>query len=146
MSEELQSLAEQYAVVWIHEVEFWEMDVAYHVNNVHYFRWFENARVKYLEQIGQMQRFFDEGLALVVGYQDCKNIAPVSYPDRVHIGISVKDLQTHKMTMNAKIVSEKTGAVVALLSAQLVGYDLKERRKTELSKQMVQKINELEQK
>jgi acyl-CoA thioester hydrolase len=144
MSSEFENLVQQYAVIWVHQVQFWEMDVAFHVNNVHYFRWFENARVQYMERIGEMNRFFTEGLGLVVGYQDCKNIAPVSYPDKVHVGVSVRDLQTHKMTMNAKMVSEKTKGVVALLSAQLVAYDLKERRKTELSQDLVSKILVLE--
>ncbi len=141
MSLEIANLSMEYPVVLIHGVEFWEMDIAFHVNNVHYLRWFENARVRYLEAIGEMQTALQEGIGLVVGWQECKYISPVSYPDSVHVGVKVTDMQGSKVIMEAKMVSQTQDKVVALAAAHLVAFNFRQKQKIPLSEDFILKVN-----
>jgi len=83
MKEEL----EKFPVVTTIKVRWGEMDAANHVNNVLYFRWSETARFDYFEKLNIPVVPDDKGVGLILGWQDCKYILPIVYPDTVHLGI-----------------------------------------------------------
>jgi acyl-CoA thioester hydrolase len=64
-----------------------EMDALQHVNNVVYVRWGETARIDYFRALGFFSSEDDKmKTGIILGFQSVKYIAPVTYPDTIHIG------------------------------------------------------------
>ena len=76
-----------YPVVIEVPVAWGEMDSFKHVNNVHYFRYFESARTKYVEELKILDFMNDYAKGPILSETSAKYIAPVSYPDTLSVGI-----------------------------------------------------------
>src|SRR4051794_35445782 len=68
------------------DVAWGEMDSFAHVNNVVYFRYFENARVDYLPRIGWFATMTEHGLGPIASATNARFRKPVAYPDRLLVG------------------------------------------------------------
>src|SRR6185369_14060533 len=68
------------------DVAWADMDSFAHVNNVVYFRYFENARVAYLDRVGWFAALRDQGVGPIVHSTNARFRRPLSYPDRVLVG------------------------------------------------------------
>lgn len=121
-----------------------DMDVFRHVNNTVFFRWFEIARVAYLERI----RFYAEeqqgGVGPIIHSTQCRFRRPVVYPDRVRTGARVAEMGTDRFVMEYRVVSEAQRAVVADGSAVVVSYDYGSRTKAPLPDGVRALVSELE--
>ena len=58
----------QYSLVHTQHVAWGDMDAFGHVNNVHYYRYMESARIGYLDQLD----IFDQSVVTVVASSQCK--------------------------------------------------------------------------
>ena len=126
-------------------VEWGEMDAAKHVNNTNYLKWFEAARVIYLEAMSRNDGFeILRDLGLVVAKLECKYIFPVTFPDHVWIGVRVTDILADRFVMEAKMVSEQHQRVVAIASCQLVPFDFETHQKAAMPQQTIDQIRALE--
>jgi acyl-CoA thioester hydrolase len=67
-----------------------EMDALQHVNNVVYVRWGETARIDYFRALGFFSSEDDKMKTGIILDQSVKYIAPVTYPDTIHIGTKRK--------------------------------------------------------
>ena len=68
------------------DVAWGDMDSYAHVNNVVYFRYFENARIAYLDRIGWSALKLEAGLGPILHSTSARFRRPVTYPDRVPSG------------------------------------------------------------
>lgn len=126
------------------DVAWGEMDSFAHVNNVVYFRYFENARVAYLTRVG----WFDlmrEGIGPIVKSADAVFRKPVKYPDRLTVGARITDIGADRVTFEHRAVSAAWGDVAAEGEAVVVCYDYRGNRKAPLPEQLVAAIRALEQ-
>lgn len=105
------------------DVAWGEMDAYQHVNNVAYFRYFENARIPWLEQIGWMKLREESGFGPILASTSARYRRPVSYPDRLFIGVRVLSLELDRLTIEYRIVSRKLNALAADGQAVVVSYD-----------------------
>ncbi|PTQ57886.1 MAG: Thioesterase superfamily [Candidatus Carbobacillus altaicus] len=89
------------------EVRFSDIDVYGHVNNVIYFRYFEQARIDYFQHLGLFDLFFDESSTSMIVTADlyCQYVSPVTmrekiatYVRTVEIGISSIELHYAVLT------------------------------------------------
>ncbi len=90
-------------------VAWGEMDGFYHVNNVQYFRYFENARAKYFDEVGFWEMHLKTGIAPVMAETKCKYLQSISYPDNLVVGTRVSHVGKTSFIMEYIIVSEKLG-------------------------------------
>jgi len=93
------------------------------VNNVVYFRYFEDARVPWLDRIGWMKLREVQGLGPIVASTSARYRRPLSYPDRIAVGVRVKEMQIDRMTLEYRLVSAKWNGIAADGEAVVVSYD-----------------------
>lgn len=113
-----------YPVVVDVVVAWGEMDVLGHVNNIVFLRWFETARIEYLEHVGiafNGLRTSEHGVILAAN--SCRYRVPVTYPDTLSVGVRVSALGDDRFVMEHAALSRNLGKVVAEGDALVVSYD-----------------------
>jgi acyl-CoA thioester hydrolase len=133
-----------FPVVVEQDVAWGDMDAYQHVNNVVYFRYFENARIPWLERIGWMKLRDQSGLGPIIASTSARYRRPVSYPDRILIGVRASDVQTDRLTIEYRIVSVKLNALAADGQAVVVSYDYNAAKKCPIPESVRAAIQELE--
>lgn len=123
------------------DVRWGEMDAFGHVNNVHFFRYFEIARVAYFEAIG-----FREGRRIgpILAHTSCRFRRPLHYPDRVLVGVRTRDLSEDRFVHEYTLVSKGLDSVAATGEGIIISYDYHQGAKAPLPKEIVERIRDLE--
>lgn len=133
-----------YPVCVMIPVAWGEMDSFGHVNNIVYFRYFENARIAYFERVGFQQEYRQTGIGPILAKTDCRFIAPLTYPDDVVVGARSRDLGEDRFTMDYSIVSTALGNEAASGSGRIISYDYGRLAKAPLPDSVRRAIIELE--
>jgi acyl-CoA thioester hydrolase len=105
------------------DVAWGEMDSYGHVNNVVYFRYFENARVELLSLVGWFELKDTLGMGPIVASASAKFRKPLKYPDRIAIGARIAEIQPDRITVEHAIYSTTWDAIAAEGPAVVVNYD-----------------------
>jgi acyl-CoA thioester hydrolase len=122
---------------------FWgDMDYFRHVNNIIFFRYFESARIAYLERIG----FREEGEAAgpILHSTHARFRRPLTWPDTVLVGARTVDVAEDRFTQEYRLVSRAQGEVAAEGGGVLVSYDYANSRKVPLPERVREAIRMLE--
>ncbi|MCB0919439.1 MAG: acyl-CoA thioesterase [Actinobacteria bacterium] len=92
----------EYPVVLTLPVRWGDMDALGHVNNTVYFRWFESARMAYMERVGiPLQPNGDVGP--ILAQTECSFLQPVTYPAEVRVGARVSSMGTTSFVMDYQV-------------------------------------------
>lgn len=121
-----------------------DMDALAHINNVAYFRYFENARVAYFERTAIMGPGEMTGIGPILANASCRFKAPITYPDQIRVGIRAKDLQKDRFTMEFAVFSEKLQRVAADGEGLIVAYDYGRLQKADAPERWRRAIAEVE--
>jgi acyl-CoA thioester hydrolase len=137
-------LLAQYPVIVRQAVVWGEMDAYEHVNNVVYFRYFENARLAYFERM--VWPAFEEqtGIGPILAATSARFRRPLVYPDTISIGARVKGVEEDRFTLEHLIVSDAQQDVVTEGTGLIVAYHYADKRKTSLPDVLRQRIAEIE--
>src|SRR5271168_3527645 len=100
-----------YPVVVQQAVAWGEMDAYQHVNNVVYFRYFENARLEYFRRLDWFQFEEQTGIGPILGFTQARFRRPLTYPDTIRIAARVAEVGDDRITMEHIIVSQQWKAV-----------------------------------
>jgi acyl-CoA thioester hydrolase len=109
-------------------IQWGDQDAFGHVNNAIYFRWFESARVAYLDQpelCGLLER---HGLGPILASIKCDYKKQLTYPDTIQISASVTKLGRASVEMAHLLYSQKLGAVAAIGESTIVVFDYASQR------------------
>lgn len=112
----MDELLAKFPVVFTQVVAWGDMDAFQHVNNARYYRYIESARIQYMVEMGM----FDNDVVNVVSHNSCQYLHPVTYPDTLHIGVSVVEMRNSSFSMSYTLFSEKQQCVVTKASAVVV--------------------------
>lgn len=126
-------------------VQWGEMDAYGHVNNSVFFRYFESARMEYLDRCGLLETYDSENVGAILRSTECVFRRPLRHPDTVLVGARSVHTEEDRFTMAYLAVSEAHSEVVAEGSAVVVSFDYAQRKKTALPRAVRAKIVELEQ-
>jgi acyl-CoA thioester hydrolase len=121
-----------------------EMDVFHHVNNTVFFRYFENARIAYLDRIGFDGADEEHGIGPILHSTQARFRRPVIYPDRLQVGARTRELREDRFVMEYRVVSEEQGGVAAEGGGIVVAFDYRSRSKAVLPDDVRQRIERLE--
>lgn len=124
-------------------VEWGDVDVYGHINNITYFRYFQEARVEYYKKVGIKIDVGGNEAGAVLKSISCKFIVPLDYPDIVTIGAKVTSIVDAEITMEHFVLSEKKG-LVAIGESVLVIYDFKLQKKLDVPKNVLTEIEKIE--
>ena len=133
-----------YPVVVEIPVAWGDMDYFRHVNNIVFFRYFESARIEYLDRIGFRELAEGQPVGPILAATDCRFRRPVTWPDTVGVGARVTEVGEDRFVMEYRLVSRKLGAVAAEGGGTLVSYDYDAQRKVPLPERVRQAIAGLE--
>jgi acyl-CoA thioester hydrolase len=126
------------------DVAWGEMDSYAHVNNAVYFRYFENARIAYLDRVGWIESKVSAGLGPILHSTSARFRKPVTYPDHLYTGARVIDIQPDRVKFEYRIVSAKLNAIACEGEAIIVSYDYRVQSKCPIPNAVRTAIEELE--
>jgi acyl-CoA thioester hydrolase len=125
-------------------VAWGEMDAFQHVNNIVYFRYFESARIAYLERSGFLETMSQTRIGPILAETLCRFRRPLTYPDTLSVGTRVSEMGEDRLVVQHRVVSHKLGAVAAEGEGTLVAYDYQEKRRAAIPDEVRRRIQELE--
>lgn len=89
---------------YIRKVQFYETDQMGIVHHSNYIRWFEEARVDFMEQMGYgYDRATESGVDVAVLEANCKYISMVRFGESVEIAARISKLTQTRMTVEYEI-------------------------------------------
>jgi acyl-CoA thioester hydrolase len=122
------------------------MDAARHVNNLVYMRWGESARLIYFEQMGMDVSFSLGSVGPILGWQDCKYIFPMTYPDTAIVGVRTFEIKSDRFILECRVVSEQQQKIAAIMQQSIVAYDYSSLEKAPLPAAWLTAIDQIEEK
>lgn len=131
-------------VVVVIPVQWGEMDAYGHVNNTVFFRYFETARIAYLDRCGFLEAHERDKVGAILHSTDCRFRLPLFYPDIVHVGASATAVDSDRFTLRYRVVSEGQDAVAAEGSSIVVSFDYVNRQKVPIPESVRAGIERLE--
>jgi acyl-CoA thioester hydrolase len=121
-----------------------EMDALQHVNHVAYFRYFESARMAYFDKIRNRNLLENGGLGMILHSVQCRYRIPLTYPDRVSVGVRVAKVEADRITLLCRIVSHQPQKIAAEGEAVMVSFNYREQKKAPLPEETKRYIQTLE--
>jgi acyl-CoA thioester hydrolase len=125
-------------------VQWGEMDAYGHVNNAVFFRYFESARMAYLDRCGFVESYTRDKVGAILHSTQCRYWRPVFHPDTVLIGARTDEVLADRLRMTYRVVSTAQNEVAAEGAGLIVSFDYEAHRKTALPEQVRAAIEELE--
>ena len=109
-------------------VQWGDQDAFGHVNNIVYFRWFESARIAYLERIGLGDKHAGaldagENVGPILAAIGCNYRRQIKYPDTVIAGARITRIGRSSFTMSHVVWSGTHQAVAADGESTVVVFD-----------------------
>lgn len=139
-----QRLLAGFPVVLTQAVAWGEMDSFAHVNNVAYFRYFENARLEYFCRIAWLESMEKIGIGPIVASTQARFRRALKYPDTIQIGARITSIGEDRFTMEHRIASTTQAAIVTEGEAIVVAYDYRNNTKVPIPAELRQRIEALE--
>jgi acyl-CoA thioester hydrolase len=137
-------LRQHYPIVLAQDLIWGDMDAFAHINNTVYFRYFEDARIAYFEQVGINALKASAQIGPILANTHCNFKLPLHYPDHIHIAARSSILSAKKFSMEYTIYSKHHDAIVADGGGLLVYYDYKLGKSCDIPESIADAMNELE--
>jgi acyl-CoA thioester hydrolase len=125
-------------------VQWGDQDAFGHINNVVYIRWFESARIAYLEQSGLDPLLLQHGLGPILANVSCNYRRQLLYPDTVTIGARITRLGRTSLTMRHAVLSHAQQAIVADGDSIVVTFNYKTQQSVEIPQDVREAIARFE--
>lgn len=126
------------------DVGWSDMDSFDHVSNLVYFRYFQDARLVYLDRTGWLATKRERGLGPILKSTSATYRKPLKFPDHIWIGARVIDIQPDRMTCEHKVVSRAWDAVACEGTAVMVSYDYRNECKCPVPDAVRKAVEEME--
>ena len=124
---------------------FWgDMDYFRHVNNIVFFRYFESARIEYLERVGFREISDGQSVGPILHSTHARFRRALTWPDDVLVGARATEVGEDRFAMEYRLVSRAQGEVAAEGGGVLVSYDYAANRKVPLPDAVREAIRRLE--
>lgn len=140
----IRELTKDFPVVMETDVRWGDMDAFNHVNNVSYLRYFESGRIAYFEALELADFFGTDGVGPILAETSCRYRFPLTYPDRVSVGVRSEQLGEDRFTQQYILVSHRHGRVAATGDGTIVTFDYTANSKAPIPDRVRQRIEALE--
>lgn len=139
-AETLEQFKQDFPVLLPIRVAWGEMDAFQHVNNVSYIRYFESARIAYMEAMGMEANIKTSPVGPILGDIYCRYRRPVTYPDTLHIGTKISEINEFGFVMEYQAFSDKQKTVTTLGHCKIVMIDYRTNQKVAVEGEILDKI------
>ena len=140
-----QAVYDAFPVVVELPVVWGEMDSMRHVNNTAYIRWMETSRFAYFDKIQLRESGKTSGRSGILKSVECNFRLPLTAPDRILVGGKVIDLGSDYFVMQHVVFSINHQKVAAHGRSEVVGFDYKSQKKSDLPASLSNNIRSLEE-
>ncbi len=137
-------LYQTFPVIVTQAILWGEMDSYKHVNNVAYFRYFENGRLEYVRRLGWFAFEKATGIGPILASTQARFRRALTYPDTIHIGTRLLEMKEDRFTVEHKIVSEVLDDVATVGDGLIVTFHYASGKKVPIPAELQEKIRELE--
>jgi acyl-CoA thioester hydrolase len=120
-----------------------EMDLFGHINNVSYFKFLQASRVNYWEQIGLTKMHGEMQLGPILASTNCTFLMPLHYPGEITIQASIEFIKNTSFGIHHRILNEKE-EIAAEGKDVIVLYDFKTNSKVPFPPELKKTIEALE--
>ena len=144
MTNDQQNLLADYPVIITLPVQWGDMDAFGHVNNTVPIRWFESARIAYLERVGLSGMMVTGGIGPILAAINCHYRKQVNYPDTVRIGAAVGKIGRSSFTMRHAAVSQTNDCICVEGESTIVVFDYRSQRPVRVPDEIRQAVANLE--
>lgn len=110
-------------------IDWSDMDLFGHVNNVAYFKYIQASRVNYWELTGVAASFSETNIGPILLSTSCNFIKPLHYPGNISIEARIEFIKTTSFGIHHRILND-SGEVVAEAHDVIVTYDFNSNSKT----------------
>lgn len=117
-----------------------DMDAFGHINNAVYFRFFEDVRIAFFKEAGVMAHKEQYAIGPILASTQCQFLAPLQFPDHIHIGISIDTPDGKRVLTRYQIYSEALQKIVAKGEGLIVFYDYKSNRSVHIPEVISQQM------
>jgi acyl-CoA thioester hydrolase len=104
-------------------IQWGDLDVYGHVNNVVYLRWFEAARAAYAMRVGVEILSRNHGVGAILASISCNYRRPLAYPGEVLSAVRVTRVTVGSVRLEYLVADARTGVTVADGDSHVVLYD-----------------------
>lgn len=139
-------LGRSYPYVIEQELLWRDMDAYQHVNNAVYFRYFEDVRMAFFEEVGVVRLKNETQVGPILASTRCDYRAPLTFPDRIEIGTCIEDIRPKRFTMHYAVFSTGMEAIAAEGAGTLVFYDYDAGRSCEIPDVVRDKLESMQRK
>ncbi len=129
----------EYPIIISIPVKWGEMDAFGHVNNTTFFRYFEDARIKYLSESGLIETMAKLNMGPILAHTSCRYLKPLVYPDTIKVGTRMKSCGMSSLVMEYLIESSKVGTA-ARGDGVIVVYDYNKAIKVDVPDEVKKRI------
>ena len=119
-------------------IDWSEMDLFGHVNNVSYFKYIQAARVHYWEAAG-LPAFGQQSVGPILLSTGCQFIKPLFYPGNIVVESRIEFLKNTSYGLHHRILNEAQ-EVAAEAHDVIVNYDFAKNEKTPITNELKQAI------
>ena len=133
-----------YPVVVEIPVAWGEMDAFGHLNHTTYFRYMETARIHYFEKLDLPDFLGRNPVGPILGAISCRFRAPLTYPDRVTVGVKVTDIGEDRFIMAYAIFSHRLETLASEGESTIVCFDYGAKRRAAVPDHLRRRIADLE--
>ncbi|MDR0325918.1 MAG: acyl-CoA thioesterase [Oscillospiraceae bacterium] len=120
---------------YLRKAQFYETDQMGIIHHSNYIRWFEEARVDFMEQTGYGYRqTVDSGYDLVLLSVSCEYKSMVRFSDTVRIQARITELSPLRMTVDYTVTDADTGKLRATGHTKHCCFDSRAQRPASLKK------------
>ena len=125
----MESFLKEFKVFIDQNLAWGEMDAFNHINNVVYFRYFENVRLEYFQKINLFSIMQQTGIGPVLASTQCRFRIPLEYPDKITLGTKTIEIGDDYFIMKYGIFSHKISKFVAEGEGKIVSFSFQGKKK-----------------
>lgn len=105
------------------EIRYGDIDAQRHVNNARYFTFIEQARVRYLMNLGLWRATDFDQIGIILAEQACTYLAPITLQHEIEVGVRTERMGSKSIEMSYCLRDVTSQQELATGSAILVAYD-----------------------
>ncbi|SMO75020.1 acyl-CoA thioesterase [Gracilimonas mengyeensis] len=113
-------------------VRFRDLDPLNHVNNALFNTYLEEARIKFLAEVGQMQSEFTDGKTFVLVKSTIEYLKQIKYPATVLVGTGIGEVGNTSITAKQGLYHKESKDLLGVAETTGVWFDMKNQRPTRL--------------
>ena len=121
------------------KMDWSEMDLFGHINNVAYFKYVQAARVNYLESVGINTADPENKLSFAVAASSCQFKQPLFFPGKITVKTTTDWIKTTSLQLTHVIYNEKEEIAAEAIDV-LVLFDYATQKKISVSEEIKKKI------